>query len=161
MVIWLILGRNGNDNLISALGNTVHIFMAIHNMLFFPYVTDPSITQLTKIIEGEPEFKIVREGETITKVIHGGWYAFSNSICIRWNLKHYLFPNSFCLDENYSCWTTDQFLRRITVLDCIISFSLLTHFRSILSFYLSSCNSYSQDSVRNALSACWHDTCLS
>ncbi|KAM8821898.1 periostin isoform 2-T2 [Eudromia elegans] len=33
---------------------------------------DPSITQLTKLIEGEPEFKIVREGETITKVIHGG-----------------------------------------------------------------------------------------
>ncbi|XP_046759152.1 periostin isoform X3 [Gallus gallus] len=32
---------------------------------------NPSITQLTKIIEGEPEFKIVREGETITKVIHG------------------------------------------------------------------------------------------
>ncbi|XP_074717115.1 periostin isoform X6 [Strix uralensis] len=32
---------------------------------------DPSITQLTKLIEGEPEFKIVREGETITKVIHG------------------------------------------------------------------------------------------
>ncbi|NXH69653.1 POSTN protein, partial [Hydrobates tethys] len=31
---------------------------------------DPSITQLTKLIEGEPEFKIVREGETITKVIH-------------------------------------------------------------------------------------------
>ncbi|KAM8821900.1 periostin isoform 4-T4 [Eudromia elegans] len=32
---------------------------------------NPSITQLTKLIEGEPEFKIVREGETITKVIHG------------------------------------------------------------------------------------------
>ncbi|NXW07816.1 POSTN protein, partial [Fregetta grallaria] len=32
---------------------------------------DPSITELTKLIEGEPEFKIVREGETITKVIHG------------------------------------------------------------------------------------------
>ncbi|KAM9246268.1 periostin isoform 3-T3 [Leptosomus discolor] len=32
---------------------------------------DPTITQLTKLIEGEPEFKIVREGETITKVIHG------------------------------------------------------------------------------------------
>ncbi|PKU39877.1 periostin [Limosa lapponica baueri] len=32
---------------------------------------DPSITQITKLIEGEPEFKIVREGETITKVIHG------------------------------------------------------------------------------------------
>lgn len=55
--------------------------MTICNMLFFSYVTDPSITQLTKLIEGEPEFKIVREGETITKVIHGGWYAFSNSIC--------------------------------------------------------------------------------
>uniref|UniRef100_A0A663M8M8 Periostin n=1 Tax=Athene cunicularia TaxID=194338 RepID=A0A663M8M8_ATHCN len=27
--------------------------------------------KLTKLIEGEPEFKIVREGETITKVIHG------------------------------------------------------------------------------------------
>ncbi|KAM3678808.1 periostin isoform X7 [Ammospiza nelsoni] len=39
-----------------------------------PIITkeDPSITQLTKLIEGEPEFKIVREGETITKVIHGG-----------------------------------------------------------------------------------------
>ncbi|XP_009947750.1 PREDICTED: periostin isoform X2 [Leptosomus discolor] len=32
---------------------------------------NPTITQLTKLIEGEPEFKIVREGETITKVIHG------------------------------------------------------------------------------------------
>ncbi|XP_009070023.1 PREDICTED: periostin [Acanthisitta chloris] len=32
---------------------------------------NPSITQITKLIEGEPEFKIVREGETITKVIHG------------------------------------------------------------------------------------------
>lgn len=58
-------------------------FMTIGNMLFlFSYVTDPSITQITKLIEGEPEFKIVREGETITKVIHGGWYVFSHSICI-------------------------------------------------------------------------------
>ncbi|XP_078242829.1 periostin isoform X19 [Pogona vitticeps] len=32
----------------------------------------PSITKVTKVIEGEPEFKLVREGETITKVIHGG-----------------------------------------------------------------------------------------
>lgn len=48
------------------------ILMTICNLLFFSYVTDPSITQLTKLIEGEPEFKIVREGETITKVIHGG-----------------------------------------------------------------------------------------
>ncbi|XP_053153609.1 periostin isoform X3 [Hemicordylus capensis] len=32
----------------------------------------PSITKLTKVIEGEPEFKLVREGETVTKVIHGG-----------------------------------------------------------------------------------------
>uniref|UniRef100_A0A6J0V8D1 Periostin isoform X2 n=1 Tax=Pogona vitticeps TaxID=103695 RepID=A0A6J0V8D1_9SAUR len=31
----------------------------------------PSITKVTKVIEGEPEFKLVREGETITKVIHG------------------------------------------------------------------------------------------
>ncbi|KAK9407795.1 periostin [Crotalus adamanteus] len=31
----------------------------------------PSITKFTKVIEGEPEFKLVREGETITKVIHG------------------------------------------------------------------------------------------
>uniref|UniRef100_A0A8B9DHT9 Periostin n=1 Tax=Anser cygnoides TaxID=8845 RepID=A0A8B9DHT9_ANSCY len=58
-------------NFISVLWNTVNIFMTICNMLFFPCVTDPSITQLTKLIEGEPEFKIVREGETITKVIHG------------------------------------------------------------------------------------------
>ncbi|KAI1241911.1 hypothetical protein IHE44_0005419 [Lamprotornis superbus] len=36
-----------------------------------PIITkeDPSITQLTKLIEGEPEFKIVREGETITKSV--------------------------------------------------------------------------------------------
>ncbi|XP_007438603.1 periostin isoform X1 [Python bivittatus] len=31
----------------------------------------PSITKFTKVIEGEPEFKLVREGETITKVIRG------------------------------------------------------------------------------------------
>ncbi|XP_062975065.1 periostin isoform X2 [Elgaria multicarinata webbii] len=31
----------------------------------------PSITKFTKVIEGEPEFKLVREGETVTKVIHG------------------------------------------------------------------------------------------
>ncbi|XP_060092750.1 periostin isoform X4 [Heteronotia binoei] len=31
----------------------------------------PSITKITKVIEGEPEFKVVREGETVTKVIHG------------------------------------------------------------------------------------------
>ncbi|KAF4794759.1 Periostin [Turdus rufiventris] len=38
-----------------------------------PVITkeDQSITQLTKLIEGEPEFKVVREGETVTKVIHG------------------------------------------------------------------------------------------
>ncbi|NXC21976.1 POSTN protein, partial [Corythaeola cristata] len=53
------------------LWNAVDIFMTICNLLFFSYVTDPSITQITKLIEGEPEFKIVREGETITKVIHG------------------------------------------------------------------------------------------
>jgi len=60
----------------------VNIVMTIYNVLFLSCVTDPSITQLTKLIEGEPEFKIVREGETVTKVIHGGLYAFSNSICI-------------------------------------------------------------------------------
>ncbi|XP_016846657.1 periostin isoform X4 [Anolis carolinensis] len=32
----------------------------------------PSITKITKVIEGEPEFKLVREGETVSKVIHGG-----------------------------------------------------------------------------------------
>ncbi|XP_044308407.1 periostin [Varanus komodoensis] len=31
----------------------------------------PSITKLTKVTEGEPEFKLIREGETVTKVIHG------------------------------------------------------------------------------------------
>ncbi|XP_015270287.1 PREDICTED: periostin isoform X1 [Gekko japonicus] len=31
----------------------------------------PTITRITKVIEGEPEFKVVREGETITRVIHG------------------------------------------------------------------------------------------
>ncbi|XP_048358506.1 periostin isoform X3 [Sphaerodactylus townsendi] len=31
----------------------------------------PTITKITKVIEGEPEFKVVREGETVTKVIHG------------------------------------------------------------------------------------------
>ncbi|XP_054858409.1 periostin isoform X2 [Eublepharis macularius] len=31
----------------------------------------PSITKFTRVIEGEPEFKVVREGETVTKVIHG------------------------------------------------------------------------------------------
>uniref|UniRef100_A0A8D2PMY1 Periostin n=1 Tax=Zosterops lateralis melanops TaxID=1220523 RepID=A0A8D2PMY1_ZOSLA len=47
-------------------------FKTVRNMFFsFSYVTDPSITELTKLIEGEPDFKIVREGETITKVIHG------------------------------------------------------------------------------------------
>uniref|UniRef100_A0A8B9DKC6 Periostin n=1 Tax=Anser cygnoides TaxID=8845 RepID=A0A8B9DKC6_ANSCY len=66
-----IKGRGDNASFISVLWNTVNIFMTICNMLFFPCVTDPSITQLTKLIEGEPEFKIVREGETITKVIHG------------------------------------------------------------------------------------------
>uniref|UniRef100_A0A8C0BI55 Periostin n=1 Tax=Buteo japonicus TaxID=224669 RepID=A0A8C0BI55_9AVES len=66
-----IKGRRDNASFISALWNTINIFMTICNMLFFSYVTDPSITQLTKLIEGEPEFKIVREGETITKVIHG------------------------------------------------------------------------------------------
>ncbi|XP_074842982.1 periostin isoform X2 [Carettochelys insculpta] len=32
---------------------------------------EPSITTVTKVIEGEPDFKLLREGETITKVIHG------------------------------------------------------------------------------------------
>nr|XP_056703905.1 periostin [Euleptes europaea] len=31
----------------------------------------PTITKITKVIEGEPEFKVVRGGETVTKVIHG------------------------------------------------------------------------------------------
>ncbi|XP_061495176.1 periostin isoform X4 [Rhineura floridana] len=31
----------------------------------------PTITRLTKVTEGEPEFTLVREGETVTKVIHG------------------------------------------------------------------------------------------
>ncbi|XP_066471015.1 periostin isoform X2 [Tiliqua scincoides] len=31
----------------------------------------PTITKVTKVIEREPEFKLVREGETVTKVIHG------------------------------------------------------------------------------------------
>ncbi|CAI5796403.1 periostin isoform X4 [Podarcis lilfordi] len=34
-------------------------------------IEGPTITRLTKVIEGDPEFKLVREGETVTKVIHG------------------------------------------------------------------------------------------
>uniref|UniRef100_A0A8V0XF50 Periostin n=1 Tax=Gallus gallus TaxID=9031 RepID=A0A8V0XF50_CHICK len=73
----------GNDQLLTILKKLIkYIQIKPHGILciflwlfitccFFLHVTDPSITQLTKIIEGEPEFKIVREGETITKVIHG------------------------------------------------------------------------------------------
>ncbi|XP_067419132.1 periostin isoform X2 [Emydura macquarii macquarii] len=34
-------------------------------------IKDPTITKVTRVIEGEPELKLLREGETITKVIHG------------------------------------------------------------------------------------------
>ncbi|KAM4796546.1 periostin isoform 3-T3 [Rhinophrynus dorsalis] len=34
-------------------------------------IEEPSITRITKIVEGEPEFKVIHGGETITKVIHG------------------------------------------------------------------------------------------
>uniref|UniRef100_A0A8C0BIY5 Periostin n=1 Tax=Buteo japonicus TaxID=224669 RepID=A0A8C0BIY5_9AVES len=55
----------GNDQLLTILKKLIKYIQI--KVLF----NDPFVFLLTKLIEGEPEFKIVREGETITKVIHG------------------------------------------------------------------------------------------
>nr|XP_060619427.1 periostin isoform X3 [Anolis sagrei ordinatus] len=55
-----ILGKEDIKTITRVVGSTVRKEIEV-----------PSITKITKVIEGEPEFKLVREGETVTKVIHG------------------------------------------------------------------------------------------
>uniref|UniRef100_A0A8D0HNL8 Periostin n=1 Tax=Sphenodon punctatus TaxID=8508 RepID=A0A8D0HNL8_SPHPU len=66
----------GNDQLLTILNKLIKYIQIKYvrgstfkdiPMTFFK----PSVTEFTRVVEGEPEFRVVREGETITRVVHG------------------------------------------------------------------------------------------